>query len=241
MRKTIRQYEQRPIGDDLLRQLLERACRASNTGNMQTYSIVLSRDRQVVEALSAPHFNQPMIRNAAAVLTFCADYNRFSHWCRQREAQPCYDNLQSLVGAGIDAMLVAQEFATAAEEAGLGICFLGTTTYNATEICDVLHLPQLVVPVTTVTVGYPAEDPEPQDRLPLDAIVHADTYHDYTDADIDRLYAAKEALPESRHYVEENHVQTLAQVFTQVRYTRENCETFSRKFHDLLVRQGFRL
>lgn len=239
MRKTIRKYTDRPVDDGLLNQLLERACRASNTGNMQTYSVVVTRDMEQKKRLSPAHFNQPMVLQAPVVLTFCADYNRFSHWCRLRHAEPCYDNLQSLVGAGIDAMLVAQEFATAAEEAGLGLCFLGTTTYNAQEICEVLRLPRLVVPVTTITLGWPAENPELQDRLPLDGIVHHEQYADYTDADIDRIYAEKEALESSKRFIEENGKQTLAQVFTEVRYTREGCEAFSEKFREALVRQGF--
>ena len=57
-------------------------------------------------------------------------------------------------------LLVAQTFCTLAEEAGLGICYLGTTTYNPQMIIDALHLPELVFPITTVTVGYPAESPE---------------------------------------------------------------------------------
>ena len=86
-------------------------------------------------------------------------------------------------------------FCVAAEEKGLGICYLGTTTYNPQMIVEALELPELVFPITTVTVGWPAEQPEQVDRLPLEAIVHEEVYHDYTPQDIDRLYAYKESLP----------------------------------------------
>ena len=56
------------------------------------------------------------------------------------------------------------------------------------------ELPELVFPITTVTVGWPAEEPAQVDRLPLEAIVHEETYHDYTPEDIDRLYAYKESF-----------------------------------------------
>ena len=57
--------------------------------------------------------------------------------------------------------------------------------------------------------------------------------------DIDRYYAAKEALPENQHFVEINHKETLAQIFTDIRYTRKDNEAMSRGLVDALIRQGF--
>ena len=67
-----------------------------------------------------------------------------------------------------------------AENEGLGICYLGTTTYNAQEIAEVLGLPEGVIPVTTLTMGYPDKMPPLTDRLPLEGVVHRERYHDYT-------------------------------------------------------------
>lgn len=238
-RRTIRKYTEKAISDELLQQLMEQACRASNTGNMQTYSVVVTRDNAQKEALAPAHFNQPMIKQAPLVLTFCADYNRFTQWCVCRQAEPGYENFQSFLGAAIDAVAFAQTFAVAAEAAGLGICYLGTTTYNADKIIETLHLPRLVIPLVTLTVGYPAEMPEQPDRLPLDAIVHQEFYHEATPEDIDRYYVYKESLPEMKHFIEENNKQTLAQVFTDVRYTKNNNEHFSKVLLDVLTKQGF--
>jgi hypothetical protein len=127
----------------------------------------------------------------------------------------------------------------AAEEAGLGICYLGTTTYNADPIIDALELPRLVFPITTITVGYPAEQPPQPDRLPLEAIVHDEVYRDYTRDRIDALYAYKESLAENKQFVAENGKATLAQVFTDVRYTRKDSEYFSQTLHTAMKRQGF--
>ena len=238
-RRTIRRYTGRPIDPALLDRLLEAACRASNTGNMQAYSVVVTTDPAIKAALAPAHFNQPMVTAAPAVLTWCADYNRFSRWCECRRADACYDNFQSFMASTIDTLLAAQTFATAAEAEGLGICYLGTTTYNAGEIIDVLRLPRLVVPVTTITVGWPDEQPAQVDRLPLDATVHRDTYRDFAPEDIDRLYAEKESLPENLQFVRENNKETLAQVFTDVRYPRRNNEPFSDKFIAVLKQQEF--
>lgn len=238
-RRTIRQYTTQDIPDTLLNELLEVATRASNTGNMQLYSVVITRDQAKKEQLAPAHFNQPMITKAPVVLTFCADANRFVKWAEQRNAVAGFDNLQTFIAATIDSMLFAQSFCDAAEAQGLGICYLGTTAYNADRIIETLSLPHLVVPVVTVTVGYPDGVPQQVERLPLQAVIHKETYTDYTPASIDRLYAEKEALEVNRQFVAENNKETLAQVFTDVRYTKANNEHFSDVLLQVLKMQGF--
>ncbi len=239
-RRTIRKYNDTPIGEELLSELLEVAFRAPTTGGMQLYSVVVTRDNEMKQKLAPTHFNQPTVTSAPVVLTFCADYNRFVKWCEASDAQPGYDNFTSFTTAMIDALLVAQQFNTAAELRGLGCCYLGTTTYNAPQIAEILNLPHLVVPVTTLTVGFPADVPQQVERLPLEAIVHHEQYKDYTTDDIHRLYAEKEALPANKRFVEENGKATLAQVFTDVRYTKKDNEYFSRIWADFIALQGFK-
>ena len=150
-RRTIRQYTEQDVPEELLCELLEVASRASNTGNMQLYSVVVTRDPERKAQLAPAHFNQPMVTSAPVVLTFCADANRFVKWAEQRKAKAGFDNLQMFMAATIDAMLFAEAFAEAAEEKGLGLCYLGTTAYNADQIIKILSLPKLVVPSITIT------------------------------------------------------------------------------------------
>lgn len=239
-RRTIRKYTEQDIPEELLNELLEVAVRASNTGNMQLYSVVVTRDQSNKEKLAPAHFNQPMITTAPVVLTFCADANRFVKWAEQRKAEAGFDNLQTFIVSTIDAMLFAQAFCDAAEENGLGICYLGTTAYNADKIIEALSLPRLVVPIVTVTVGYPAMPlPEQVERLPLAAVIHQEAYVDYTPDMIDELYGEKEALEVNKQFVKENNKETLAQVFTDVRYTKKNNEYFSEVLLKVLKDQGF--
>ena len=239
-RRTIRRYTDQDIPEELLNELLSVAARASNTGNIQLYSVVVTRDKLRKEALAPAHFNQPMVTGAPVVLTFCADANRFVKWASFREADAGFDNFQTFMAAVIDSMLFAQTFCVAAEDNGLGICYLGTTTYNAAPIIEALSLPRLVVPITTITVGYPSEPlPEQCERLPLNAIVHQECYTDYTESSIDALYKDKESLEANRRFVEDNGKDSLAQVFTDVRYTRKNNEFFSDEFLKVLRQQGF--
>lgn len=238
-RRSIRKYTEQDIPDTLLNELLETATRASNTGNMQLYSVVITRDQANKEKMAPAHFNQPMVTTAPVVLTFCADANRFVKWAEQRNAQPGFDNFQTFIAAIIDAIIFAQTFCTAAEEKGLGICYLGTATYNADKIIKALSLPKLVIPVTTITVGWPADIPEQPERLPLEAIIHNESYTDYTSDTIGTLYKAKEELAANRQYVKENNKETLAQVFTDIRYTKKNNEYFSEAYLKALKDQGF--
>jgi len=237
--RSIRKYSSREIPGDVMNSILEAATRASTTGNMQVYSIIVTSEQQIKEKLWEAHFRQNMVKQAPLVFTFCADFNRFNKWCSFREAIPGYDNFLSFMTAAIDALLAAQNFAVAAESFGLGICYLGTTTYNAEKIIDILNLPGSVVPVTTLVVGYPEEVPELTDRLPVEAVVHMESYQDYSRESIDRLYAEKEALTLTAKLLEENQLKTLAQIFTQKRYTKKDNITFTNKFLDVLRKQGF--
>ncbi len=242
--KSVRKYTNDPIPEQTLNKLLTAACRASNTGGMQTYSIIVTIDPEVKKALAPAHFNQPMALQAPAVITFCADFNRFYHWCALRDAKPGLNNILSLASAAIDASIAAQNFAIAAEAEGLGICYLGTSIYNAQQVIDVLRIPKLVLPITTITVGYPdpSELTKPQeDRLPIDGICHHETYEDYSDAEINRIYRYKESLPQNQQFIQENNKQTLAQVFTDIRYTQADMEHFSDTLKQVLLNQGFRL
>ena len=238
-RRSIRKYADKPVGEDLLRRLLAVAERTQTMGNMQLYSVVVTRDKEMKQRLAPAHFNQPMVTQAPVVLTVCADFNRTVRWAEQRNAVPGYDNFLSFLNAATDALLFTQTFCNLAEAEGLGICYLGTTLYMPSQIIDILQLPRLVMPVATLTVGWPDEHPEQTDRLPLDAMVHEEVYRDYSPADIDLYYKEKEALPENRHFVEINHKETLAQVFTDIRYNKKDNEAMSAGLLQALTQQGF--
>lgn len=237
-RASVRKYSESPVDEALLNELLEAATHTQTMGNLQLYSVVVTRDRAMKERLLSLHFGQPMVMDASVVLTICADFNRTSRWCRCRKAVPGYDNFLSFLNAASDALLFTQSFCNLAEEAGLGVCYLGTTIYQPGQIIDVLQLPRLVVPVATLTVGWPAEQPSVSDRLPLSAIVHSETYRDYTEESIDHFYAEKESLPENKRFVEINEKETLAQIFTDIRYTKKDNEAMSEGLLDVLRRQG---
>jgi len=238
-RKSIRRYSQKNVEDALLRDLLEQAMRTQTMGNLQLYSVIVTRDEEQKARLAPAHFNQPMVTQAPVVLTFCADFRRVSDWAANRRAVAGYDNFLSFINAATDALLYCQTFCNLADEVGLGYCFLGTTVYMPQTIIEVLDLPKLVMPVATITLGWPDEDPQQSDRLPIDAILHNEKYEAFTPERIDAAYAEKEALPENQHFVEINQKETLAQVFTDIRYTKRDNEQMSDNLLRVLRAQGF--
>ncbi|MDE6437321.1 MAG: nitroreductase family protein [Muribaculaceae bacterium] len=211
------------LTDEMLDELLEGAAQAPTTGNMQLYSVVVTRHPEAIERMARLHLGQPAAVNCQALLTFCADKYRFGRWCRLRKARTGFENLSGDLLAIVDATIFAEQFTLLAEASGLGCCYLGTVTYDLDGFSRELKLPRGVVPLFSIAVGWPAEDaaPHPCDRLPLRAVVHREEYRDYSDADIEEIYSAKEALPESPRFIAENGKETLAQVYAEVRYPEE--------------------
>ncbi|MDO4980996.1 MAG: nitroreductase family protein [Prevotellaceae bacterium] len=238
-RRSIRKYADKDVSNELLTRLLREAERTQTMGNLQLYSVVVTRSEEKKRQLAPAHFNQPMVTGAPVVLTFCADFRRTSRWAEERNAVPGYDNFLSFINAASDALLYTQTFCNLADEEGLGYCYLGTTVYMPQQIIDVLELPRLVMPIATITLGWPDENPPLSDRLPIESIIHEETYRDYTPELIDRFYNEKESLAENEEFVKINNKETLAQIFTDIRYTKKDNEAMSEGFLEALRHQGF--
>jgi nitroreductase len=245
--RSIRKYRPDPVSDALLGDILHAATRASSSGNMQTYSIIVTRDAARRRELWALHEKQDMILQAPLLLTFVADWRRMSRWCRLSDAEPGYDNLLSFLVGFADALIAAQNAALAAESAGLGVCYMGTTLCSAPGLIEFFSLPTGVFPATTLVVGWPAEDPAPRARLPIEGIVHHERYTDPDDDGIRAIYHDREtegwkrytSFPELAARMRDSGVKNLAQVYTQLKYTKDDNEAISAEILAGLKAQGF--
>ena len=237
---SIRKYLDKPVSEDVLNLILKAACNGSTMGNMQLYSIIVTQDKERMKMMASYHFNQPIATNAPLILTFCADFNRFAKYCEFRDAETtAYDNLQSYHWAVIDAIIAAQNACVAAESLGLGICWLGTITFNADKFIEALSLPSRVVPVACISIGYPDESPKLTDKLPLEALVHHEKYVDYDEDTINKLYKEKENDYRTQQLLQENQLPNLARVFTEKRYKKCDNEHFAKTLLEVLIKQGF--
>lgn len=239
--RSIRAYTSQPIADELLSKILQTGTRASNTGNFQSYSIIVTRQREQKEKLAPLHFNQPMVLQAPVLLTFCVDYNRILAWCEANQADCGHLNLMGFTNATLDTMLLAQNVAVAAEENGLGLCFLGTVLYNLEPLIQLLELPKGVIPILAMSLGYPDEEPPMRVRLPLEAVVHYEKYTPTTPDSVKRLYADLENDPYYIAQVAKAEVPNLAKLVMEKQYPRSNYEMLSTSILNILEQQGFQI
>ena len=119
-RRTIRKYADKEVDEQLLNRLMQEAARTQTMGNLQLYSVVVTRSDEMKRRLAPAHFGQPMVTEAPVVLTVCADFNRTSFWARCRNAEPGYDNFLSFLNAATDALLYTQTLCNLKDEKGLG-------------------------------------------------------------------------------------------------------------------------
>jgi nitroreductase len=245
--RSIRKYKPDPIPEELLTEILSAGIRTPSSGNMQAYSIIITREEELRKKLLIPHLDQSMVVDAPVLLTFCADFYRMRRWLSLNDAPDNFDHFFGFMVAAIDAILVSQTVALAAESRGLGLCYLGSTFANADQIGEILELPENVVPVVGYSLGYPAEDPDPRDRLPLDGLLHTEVYHKYSDQEIQSIYADREIKGWERYMksdwlknqVETHAIENLAQLYTKVKYTRPTHQEISSRIQAYLTGQNF--
>ena len=197
--RSIRSFTSQDIDDSLLNDLLLAGLRSSSAGNMQTWSVIVTRDETNKQWLYKAHGEQSMILEAPVVLTFCADLFRMREWIRVNNSKQSFDDLLGFLTGTVDAVIAAQTICLAAESVGLGICYLGTTWWAASEIIEFLELPKGVFPVTAIVIGHPAEDPDLRDRLPLEVMVHHERYERLTDEEIRKAHAGREQKAWARY------------------------------------------
>ncbi len=237
--RSIRRFESRAIEPKTLQTTLEAAVRASTCGNMQCYTLIVTQDKDQLAKLSPCHFGQVERMNAQCVVTVCADVARFEAWCRERDAEPQYDNFIWFLNGCIDGVMAAQNLTLEAQAQGLGICVLGTTLYTSERIIEILELPKGVIPITSIAMGYPDEQPPLTDRLPLSGVVNYERYEPNTPERVNEIWQERESSQESLDLIAENKTENLAQIFTQYRYKGEDNVTFSKVYFEVLKRQGF--
>lgn len=173
------------IPDDILADILQVATRCSNNGNMQTNSVIVTKSPKAREQLALIHDTDKMVK-APVVLTFVADWTLMKQWCEAKGAfdvkgsvfsdPDCYSNYMAYWTSALDTMIYAQTVVSLAEAAGLGICFHGSTIWETERLNAFFQLPPGAHVVTSVTMGWPDEDPAPRARLDAAMYVHLEKF-----------------------------------------------------------------
>ena len=216
--RSVRQFTPEAVSDELLNNIIDCGLRASNTGNMQLYSVIATTQEPLRSELCKLHFGQ--CTTAPLWLTLCTDVARYHQYCRVNGCDEPYGNLLWFISALVDASLCAQNICIAAEAQGLGFCYLGTVNYNTRQIAELLQCPKGVVPVIAIAMGHPAEEPRHSERLGRDAVLHSETYRVPTDAELVESHRVRDEHPFNRQMVADNGTRNYCEIFTTKRYPR---------------------
>lgn len=176
--RSIRKFENKRLTDEQIKTIVKCAQAASTSSYMQAYSIIGVKDSNKKKKLAEIAGNQTYVENSGHLFIFCADLFRHE-FASQMEEMDVSDSLEStekFMVALIDAALAAQNAALAAESMGLGICYIGGIRNHSDEVSKLLMLPNRVIPLFALTVGYPAKESTKKPRLPFEHIYHEEIY-----------------------------------------------------------------
>lgn len=160
--KSIRKYSDKVPSDEVVKTIIRAGQQAPFAH--QAYSILLSRNRK----------RNPW--HAPLLFTICVDYHKFGFIMARRKWKTAMNDLTLLIYGIQDAAYMAENMVVAGRSLGLGSCFLGNAMYRADKIAEEYDLPEKVFPLVQLTMGYPAEDPPPRPRYPIEFTLFEDKY-----------------------------------------------------------------
>lgn len=226
---SIRKYRDVDILDDILGTIIYAGIRAPSSANLQPYTIVAIKDKELKRELSMLCGDQSHIRECSVFLIFVADYNRIVKAMEQLNIDPFQPNIYSLYIASVDAALAAQNIVVTAESMGYGTCYIGAVQNKPCEIAKLLGLPRYTYPLFGLTIGVPDEAPEKRMRLDINTILHLNGYEgDKADQVIKR-------------YKEEGYLDRLQRRYIRYAGKSGRIEIRFKGFMECLESQGFKI
>jgi nitroreductase len=170
-RRVHRRYTGRAVDADLLRLLCACALSAPSKSDLQQADILIA-NKSDQEAIAGLIPDQPFIRTAPAFLVFLANGRRLPEIAKMRGKPVPNDHLEQFFNAAVDAGIVLASFIRAADAVGLGTCPISVIRDHSAKVSEMLKLPQRVIPVAGMTVGWPSEAGHISARLGLDSTIH---------------------------------------------------------------------
>lgn len=210
-RSSCRSFGDRPIPEEVLDQILAAGIHAPTGGNLQPFCIVVVTDPGRKETLARLNEDQMFMAEAPANLVFCIDWRRIERWAALENAP--FSATRSFRHFWIsfqDTIIAAQNIGTAADALGLGSVYIGTIMDRLREHRELLALPDGVMPVVILTMGYPKARPAPKRKLAKEVVVHRETYRDLPDAELQAAFEAK--YPALRREITPERLATIDEV-----------------------------
>jgi nitroreductase len=175
-RRVQRRYLPRDIEPGLLRMLCACALSAPSKSDLQQADVLIVRDKAKRDAIGALLPEMPWMPDAPVFLVFLANGRRLPQISQMRGKPFPNDHLDLFFNASVDAAIVLATFLRAADAVGLGCCPISVIRDHAAKISAMLELPDKVVPIAGMCVGWPADDGVLSPRLSLNATVHEERF-----------------------------------------------------------------
>ena len=226
-RRSVRSFLDQPVEEEKILKLLDAAIQAPSGGNIQPISIIRIEKPESREKLAKLAVNQPWVAKAPLCLLFCIDFHRTGKWAEAEGASYGGEKaLMSFLLAYADIFCSAENAVLCATSLGLGTVYIGMVLAAMTEIRKEFGLPDKVVPVVALCVGYPKKVPTGITKLSRAAVVHSERYEEKSPEELKQLYREKygDLAKESPNAkVQTTHCQTGASV------TNEGVRQFFRR------------
>ncbi|MGO4888515.1 NADPH-dependent oxidoreductase [Anaerobacillus sp. MEB173] len=175
--RSIRSYVNKEVPDEHLKAMVAAAQAAPSWVNGQQVSIIVVKDDNKKKQLAQLVGNQSYVEEAPVFFVFCADFYRAKLAAEKHgEELMVVNDIDSLLVGGVDVGLAMGNTIAAAESLGLGICAIGGIRRNPLEVIELLNLPEHVIPISGLCVGYAKETPDKKPRLPQKAVLHEEEY-----------------------------------------------------------------
>ncbi|MCD6250544.1 MAG: nitroreductase family protein [candidate division Zixibacteria bacterium] len=191
-RSSCRSFVDRPIPDEVMRTILEAGTHAPTGGNLQPFSIIRIDDPATKKRLVELCGDQTFIAKAPTNLLFCIDWFRLRRWAEVELAPfAATSSFHHFWISFQDTVIAAQNICTAADAMGLGSVYVGTVTECFPQLREMFELPNGVLPVVLLSLGYPTKRPSPKRKLDIDIITHNEKYRRLSDNEITEAYDKK--------------------------------------------------
>lgn len=199
---SIRKFKDEELSAEQITAIIKSAQMAPTSSFMQAYSIIGIKNKETKEKLAELAGNQPYVATNGHFFVFCADYYRHKLGAeleKYNEPLALESTEKFLVGA-VDATLAAQNAVIAAESMGLGTVYIGGIRSNIEKVSTLLKLPEHVIPIVGLAVGYPDQQSSIKPRLPMENVYHVDEYEQNKGIIKDQLHNYNEII--SAYYSE---------------------------------------
>jgi FMN reductase [NAD(P)H] len=186
--RSIRNYSNQPVSNEDLDTIIRSTQAAPSWVNGQHVTIISIQDPERRKKMAELAGNQKHIFEAPVFLVFCADFHRIKVACEMEglEFKAAVNPDLLLVGT-VDVGIALGNAITAAESLGLGTVPIGGIRRSPLEYIELLNLPEYVIPVSGLCIGFPSEIPDLVPRLPKEAIFHEEKYKENIHEEIEKL------------------------------------------------------